>query len=187
MAAVLAMTAGQHLRLCGTIDVQPLLRVLPAWEPLFDAVRWRQETKGSPHADTKTIFLRMPAEITVETVFQSLEAVDLPPMDEPAFRTAVEAVSDLEGAPVARVMIVKLRPGGIILPHVDEGAYAEATDRYHLCVETNPLCHMQVGGEVVRPKAGEVWSFDKRTRHMVANGGTTWRTHLIVDCWRQPA
>lgn len=179
------MTAPEiHFRQVGTVDVGPLADAVTEHAHLFGLLDWREKAPGTPHLDTETIYLRMPSEITIETVFHSLEVADLPAMEVPAFAEAVRRVEAMTGESVARCMIVKLKPGGIITPHIDQGAYAEATHRYHLAVETNPGAWLQIDAEKLSMAPGQVWFFDKHALHMGANDGDSDRIHLIVDTFR---
>jgi quercetin dioxygenase-like cupin family protein len=85
---------------------------------------------------------------------------------------------------VARVMLVELAAGAEIAPHIDQGAYAELTDRWHCALRTNRLCTMHSGGETAHMRPGEVWWFDKHAVHHVENLGAEPRVHLIMDTWR---
>ena len=78
-------------------------------------------------------------------------------------------------------MIVALSPGGVVAQHIDQGGYAEVTDRYHWIIQTNPAAWMQCADERITPKAGEVWFFDKHVMHSCGNGGDQDRVHLIFD------
>jgi hypothetical protein len=176
----------ESLKCIGCIEpLVPLLEALEHHAIEFAAETWRQDTPGSPHFATKALFLRMPpGRATRESIFESLDVIDRPLMGEPAFRDAVAQISALAGLPPARVLFAALRPNGVIPQHIDEGAYAAATHRYHLCASTNPWAAMSVGSTMAQPRPGEVWFFNKHRPHSVCNFGPTWRVHLIVDCWR---
>jgi hypothetical protein len=173
-----------HFQRIGHADIDPLLKLLPTIEHWWKYSTLRQKAEGSPHKDTESIYLRMPKVVDLHTVFESMEVVDWPPMPNEILQQLIYDVSHLAYAVPARVMLVKLHPGGYITPHIDQGKYAEATDRYHLCVTSNARCEMQIGNEVVMACPEEVWWFDKHAEHSVLNGGKTPRIHLIVDCWK---
>lgn len=174
----------RHFDRIGLIDVGPVLKLLPAYEPLWRVSTFRQDTEGTPHKDTQAIFLRMPAVVRLETIFDDLGVIDWPVMIEPIFTDLVNGVARLAYAEPARAMLAKLLPGGVITEHIDQGDYADATDRYHLCITTNPQSEMRIANEVVFAKPEEVWWFDKTAPHSCRNDGDTPRIHLIVDCWR---
>lgn len=171
----------EHFIRIGEIPIDTLARAVRVHAVRFADVVFRQIAPGSPHPDTETIYLRMPPVISRETVFESVDVVDCPMMQEPAFRDAVAAVARLAGGAAARAMIVKLKPGGRIAPHVDEGAYAAATRRFHLPIATNPLAWLESGGERLALPAGTLWWFDKHALHSGGNDGAADRIHLIVD------
>src|SRR5260221_340062 len=116
----------KHFRRIGTIDSVPLAAAVARHASEVGKINWREQPPGTPHPDTETLYLRMPSEITYDTVFNSLECVDLPFMADPAFENAARWVAMLAhghlgigqfaGNTLARVMIVKLKPGGRITP-----------------------------------------------------------------------
>lgn len=174
----------KYLKLIGEIDIQPILESITEYSKLFGLTTVREHTKNSPHHDTQTIFLRMPYNFTPEAFFNDLQVTDYPLMTDDRIYDTVQKIKSLAHADIARAMIVRLSPNGHIDAHIDQGPYAEATDRYHLCITTNDKCAMIVADEMVFAKAGELWFFDKHQKHEVYNDGTTDRLHLIVDCWK---
>lgn len=175
----------QHFSLMGSIDPAPLQSAVTAHARYFGEVNWRETFAGTPHPDTQTLYLRMPPVLNPETLFESMEVVDLPLMTVPNFANAVIAVGRMTGRPVARAMVVKLNPGGKIGAHIDQGSYAEATERWHVPVSTNDKAWLQSDDERVwMMEPGHVWWFDKHSLHLGGNEGATPRIHMIVDTWR---
>src|ERR1700688_848652 len=109
----------QHFTRIGEIAIDAPALAVRTHAARFADIVFRQRAPGSPHPDTETIYLRMPRVITYESLFESLDTVDYPALQEPAFRDAVAAAAALAGGTPARAMIVKLKPGGRIAPHVD--------------------------------------------------------------------
>jgi quercetin dioxygenase-like cupin family protein len=173
-----------NFRLIGKIDIAPLARALSEQRHRFGLIDWREKHPASAHKDTETIYLRMPKEITPETVFQSLNVAACEAMEVPEFAEAISAIEDMTGEPAARCMIVNFKPGGKIDPHIDQGHYAESTHRYHLPIETNDKATLTVGSETISMKPGEVWWFNKHELHSGSNDGQSNRYHLIVDTFR---
>jgi quercetin dioxygenase-like cupin family protein len=171
----------QHFTRIGEIAIDALARAVAFHEARFSDIVFRQTAPFSPHPDTETIYLRMPPLITYDSLFESLDSVDWPMMQETAFREAVAAMAALAGGAPSRAMIVKLKPGGRIAPHVDEGGYAAATRRFHLPIATNPSAWLQSGGERLHLPAGTLWWFDKHALHRGGNDGASERIHLILD------
>ena len=173
----------KYFRNVGSYDPAPVREAVLEHQEAFKEQTWRQDFPGSPHRDSETIFLRMPGIITPDTVFDSLDIKDLPAMLEPRFADACRAIGAVTGKPLARAMLVALRAGGSIVPHVDEGAYAEATERYHLPIVTDPAVLFYCGDECVHMQAGDIWWFNKHEMHFV-QGGAGDRLHLIVDVFK---
>ena len=63
-------------RIATGIDTTLLLEGLRQHPELWDIITARQNTPGSPHTDTKCIFLRGPKELTINSIFHDLESVD---------------------------------------------------------------------------------------------------------------
>lgn len=171
-----------HIRPIGHMDVAPLILAAREDAERFGDLTFRQATPGSPHRDTETIYLRMPPEISFESIFEGMEVVDY--HAHPVFHAAVWALAGLVGAKPARAMVIDLKAGGVITPHIDEGGYALATERWHLPIVTNPSAWLMAGGEKAHLQPGTVYWFDKQAPHEGANEGTTGRIHLVVDTWK---
>lgn len=176
-------------RLAAGLDVAPLLEALCRQSELWSQIVARQLTPGSPHRDTETIFLRWSEKLSVDTVFTDLKAVDYPAFDKlPEARALVtQVLNTIEADALARVILVKLKPGGVITPHSDEGPYADCYERFHLAVTGNPACWFSVAlsahaAEQVCMQPGELWWFNHKREHVYVNSGDTDRIHLIVDC-----
>ena len=86
---------------------------------------------------------------------------------------------------VGRVVIAKLKAGGSIGTHVDEGEYHKDYSRYHLVVDTNPQVTFTCEDETIHMPEGTIWWFNNRVPHSVKNEGDTDRTHIIVDIKKQ--
>lgn len=179
---------GAHIRAIGHLDTFALLASLYERRSEFDTITLRQDTPGSPHRDTRAIFLRGPDEPTVTRWFE-----DVPHVDYPAWRTWPEAeplfTNLLTSLPqpipdVGKVMLVELKPGGALAWHVDEGAYAVQHERYHLALTTNPGAWLLSGGEQAHVPVGALVWFDNHALHSAINVGPTPRIHLIVDIRR---
>lgn len=140
----------------------------------------RQDYPCSAHADTETIVLRGPT--TTEDIFNNFYLADFPQMAElPQVCDFLQPIIEkLPAALLGRVMVVKLKAGGRITPHVDEGAYARFYARFHAVLKSSPDCLFTVGDETVYMAPGEVWWFNHQVTHSVQNGGPD-RTHVIFD------
>lgn len=173
----------EHFRLIGHLDPTAVNSAVREHEAHFEDETWRQSTPGTCHADTRSLYLRMPSEISVHSIFHSLDISDKPLIKLPILQQSLYDVQQLLDRALARVMIVRLKPWGFIKPHTDEGSYADATDRYHWCLTSNPDAFFVSGREMAQMQPGEVWWFDKHVEHAVKNGRSD-RDHMIVDVWK---
>lgn len=161
----------------------------------------RQSYPGSAHHDTETILLRGPEGLlpelaitwTPDQVKQTWQA-DVPHADWPLLETwpSARKVLDAIGSSHAlraggaypqfgKVMIVKLKAGGVVDWHVDEGSYAEAHDRFHVCMVPTPGAWLYSGGQGAILQVGALTFFNNRVLHCAANFAGNPRVHLIVD------
>jgi GNAT superfamily N-acetyltransferase len=171
-------------RLLTDLDVGPMLDALEARPELWGEITARQEAPGSPHHDTESIWLRGPRELTLESVFNDLMAVDYLSMHELAgdvYPLVAPVLRQLGSTALGRVMIVKLKPGGFIDPHEDTGRYAKAFSRFHLVLKSDPGNVFTCDGESVHMQPGELWWFNHRGEHQVRNDSATERIHIIFD------
>ncbi len=175
----------QHFqRLMTDLAVGPLLDSLKAQPTLWDEITVRQEAPGSPHHDTECIWLRGPRDITLDTVFNELRAVDYPSMHELAqavYPLVAPVLRQIGSTQLGRVLIVKLKPGGLIDPHEDTGRYAKAYSRFHLVLKSNFGNTFSCDDETVHMQTGELWWFNHRGQHSLRNDSDSDRIHLIFD------
>ena len=146
---------------------------------LWTKETWRQESKGSAHGDTETIFLRMCRPRTAWAVFNDLQAFYTEHASQ--FKVPLWRIAQLimPAERLGRIMLVKLRAGGQITPHIDQGKYADYYDRMHYVVSGE--CDFTCGDETVHMRQGEAWWFNHRLMHSVVNNGAEDRVHLIID------
>lgn len=173
----LGITGRQNLNnfrlLASGIDVAPLLAELDDNPQLWDEITLRQGYEGSAHRDTKAIFLRWCSDLSVKSAFLSKEAVDYPALAKlPAARPFLKD---------GRALVVNLRAGGRVTPHIDQGLYSEEFMRTHLVLSARPGVLFHSGGETVEMRTGELWWFNHRTTHSVENNSGADRLHLIID------
>ncbi len=166
------------------LPVQPTLDYLDAHPELWDQITERQIFPGSPHHDTKCIFLRWCPGQTMRDVFYQLEAVDYPAAKDlaPAIAPLFDALLDaVPFESIGRVMLVSLKPGGSIDEHFDSGNYAERLDRFHVVLRSDDGNQFTVGGENFHARPGEAFWFNVKASHHVRNDSGRDRVHLIVD------
>ncbi len=177
----------KHFSQVGAVRVQNVLDALSEYSVEFLRETGRQNYPGSAHPDSETIYLRMPRVLTYNTMFNSLEVVNLFLCEVPKFQHLLNDVSRQVGGRMARAMIIKLKAGGKIHPHIDQGIYAESTERYHVPLITNDRAWLKVGGVKSHTPVGEIVYFNKHVLHEGANEGSADRIHLVVDFFRGTA
>ena len=166
------------------LDVQPMLDMLKKNKDMWNDITIRQDYPGSAHADTECIFIRGPLAFTAKDYFNDCSAAPYPAASvfQEAFRPLMEPLMEAIGLEqLGRVLIVKLKPGGHVSEHVDEGKYADMYSRFHIVLTTNEGCVNTTGGEVVHWPVGSAWWFNHKAPHTADNGGDTDRIHIIVD------
>lgn len=171
-------------RLATGLDTAPLLAKLAGNAALWSDITIRQTYPGTAHADTETIFLRGPSSFAPAAVQEGFSALVFPALaalQHEASALIEPLLGQIGAQTLGRVMIVKLKPGGHITPHIDEGAYAERFSRFHIVLQADEGNTFRCGGESLRMGAGEAWYFDHRLEHEVHNDSATDRIHVIVD------
>lgn len=177
------------IRIAHGLPVLPLLKAVEAQPSLWGDITARQDHPLSPHRDTEAIFLRWCAGRDAVSVFTDQHTVEYPAFHQLHRQTwpLLDAIyANVGGLELGRAMIVNLKPGGSITPHADEGAYADRFERFHLPLCSGPDNFFHVDAdegptETVHMRPGELWWFDHKRTHWVANCSAQPRIHLIVD------
>jgi hypothetical protein len=175
-------------RIATDVPTRPLVEALEGKPHLWGEITARQTTPGTPHRDSETIFLRWPKDQSITAAFEELESVDYPALRElpearPLFAEVMKRTNAKE---LGRALIVKLKGQGQVDQHVDEGKYADAFERFHLVLSTGDGAHFFVEKrpywcEVVHMRERELWWFNHKKRHWVANLSDEPRIHMIID------
>lgn len=166
------------------VDGDALLDRIASYPKLWDEVTFRQDFEGSPHKDTQAIIMRGPASLSYQDTMQSIACYDYPIAGVlkdyigPALVPMLNALCITE---LGRVMIVKLKAGGHVTAHIDEGEYADHYARFHVALSTNEHCIQTSGDEGCHFPAGTAWWFDHKKTHTASNYGDTDRIHIIAD------
>lgn len=163
-------------------ECRPALAQIDEKKHLFGTRTLRQKYPGSAHADTETIFLRWAQHDTIESVMGSTSVVDQPEMKElnqtwPIIHRVLTAV---EATELGRVILVKLCPGGQIIPHIDEGVYADKFERFHVVLQARDF-RFWCGDESTLMHSGELWWFNHKKQHSAINASGDDRIDLIID------
>lgn len=183
------------LRIAENCDVMPLLLALHRYDK-SDAI-WKEDTylrdyPQGPFGDTESVILRFPdrsVHATEEALKEHLANFDQHEnLDQPVFKALSEArslifslMARIQGERLGRVMINKIRPGGIIYPHADTPIHANYWDRFHIVLQSMPGNVFRCGTESVGMKVGECWWFNNTLEHEVKNNSADDRIHMIID------
>jgi quercetin dioxygenase-like cupin family protein len=161
------------------VNIGPALAALRAHDFLFTVMTQRQSI--GPHTDTESIFLRWPTVPSLENIMDGFERTDYPALTIEGFARLLREVEGRIGRPAERAMIIRLKPGGKIGEHIDQGLYADCTHRFHVPLVTNPAAWLNSGEETAHLEAGVLYLFNKHVPHSGANDGDSPRVHLVVD------
>ncbi len=177
------LVLGDPLSLVANLREQTKPLIAEGNHALFDECTHRQDFPGSPHHDTKAIFLRWAPHWTPESIFDSTESIDYPGAKQlPAHYALAYRICHMIGATEwGRVMVVKMKPGGRIDQHWDGGAYAHHFDRFHLCLQGDEGNRFTCDGATVAMLPGELWWFNHQLPHSAHNDSPNERIHLIID------
>lgn len=99
---------------------------------------------------------------------------------EPVLATAVCDYGYDRGV-YPRVMLARMRPGGVIHPHIDANPAAKWPHKIHVPLVTNPDVVCFFGGQERHFRCGEAVEVNNLAPHWVRNGGDTDRVHLIFE------
>ena len=91
--------------------------------------------------------------------------------------------STVNGKELGRIMIVKLLPGGRVIPHIDTGMYFQRYHRFHVPITTNSQV-LFIGPSDTKPihmPNGILCQLMNRQLHGVENNSNDDRIHIIVD------
>ena len=166
------------------LDVAASLAEIAAQPEMWKEITLRQSFPGSVHHDTEAIHLRVPTETTPEAILESLQSLDNVPTLQRLPATCALVAGALKAADMrqlGRVMVVNLKAGGAIDPHIDGGAYAAHFDRFHMVLTSADGNIFHCGDESVHMRAGEFWCFNHHIEHHVLNRSSEDRLHIIID------
>ena len=176
-------------RIAQGLNVQPLLDKIATKPSLWDEITIRQDYEGSAHHDTKCIILRGSKTFSQHDVQEDLGSYDYPYIEElmPQVQQLLKpALLEMGIEELGRVMVVELAAGGSIDEHIDEGAYAQHFERFHVVLSSQQGNIFTCGGEQVHMQPGELWWFNHHKPHSVVNHSNAGRIHIIIDAVRVP-
>ncbi len=172
----------QSIRRLGPVDVSALRAAVAA----IPEALWDAENAGKPN--------RFEAlDSTRHIVFRFVDGVDdwrrshdrslwaeWQPLLDPVLAAAVAPYGYARGA-FPRVMLARMRSGGVIRPHRDANPAAKWPHKIHVPLETNDGVTFFTGDTGHHLPIGEAVEVDNMGVHSVTNAGATDRTHLIFE------
>lgn len=170
------------VRHLGRVDVAHLrdaVLALPekVWDEQNESKPNRFETLGS----TRHIVFRF-----LPKFYDWRNSYDLPlwaewrELIEPVLAEATAPYGYARGA-FPRVMLARMRAGGMIAAHRDDSRSAKWPHKIHVCLTTNEDVTFFVAGKFVKIEEGEAVELNNMDVHSVENGGATDRIHLIFE------
>lgn len=165
------------------LDVVPALNAIMRQPDLWNADKLRTTFPDSPHREVDDIWIRFNEITDKHKIIDDCEAINYEAFFLlPQIRGLVFGLmAYVEGERLGRVLITRLKPGGRIYPHADEGAPATYYDRFHIVLNGLPGSIFRIEDEQVRMATGETWWVNNRLEHEVINNSADDRIHLIVD------
>ena len=175
----------RHFRkIADGIDLEPIRAELAAYPQAWLADTSRQ-TKVRCQRETETIHLRAAVKPFPPGVADGNDVHPSRPTGMarhfPATLDWCETFARALGGVLGRVTLVRLCPQGRVYPHVDDGAYYAARDRYHLVIDSRDGSPLVTEDETAVLTEGELWVFDNKRRHEAHNRSDRPRVHLIFD------
>jgi Aspartyl/Asparaginyl beta-hydroxylase len=172
-------------KIAGGIEVADALRQIDNLPHLWGADAERTDAAGSPHAQSRDIWLR----------FRPREELTSPErFSEPhfaAFYPAWRAIPALHpivfdlmrrcrASYLGGIMLTRLPAGAQILPHHDDGWHAAFMNvKVYVILRANDRCFNWCMNDRLVMRPGEAWRFDNHVTHGVDNFGDTERIALI--------
>lgn len=175
-----------------SIDTSDILDELESKEEAWTLDTSRQR-KYKSQQDTETIFLRsvqkpfpanVPPDSGTNQVHPSRETSLA--KDFPEAMKAAAGIASLVDGELGRVMLVKLKPGGRIPAHSDNGDYFRVRHRFQLLLTSNDGVSLACRDEHVTPVSGQLIWCDNKEQYEESNQGTTPTVRLIVDVLPTP-
>lgn len=172
----------QSIRRLGPVDVSALRTAVAS----ISEAMWDAENAGKPNRfealdSTRHIVFRF-----VDGMDDWRRSYDRPlwaewrPVIEPVLAASTAPYGYARGA-FPRVMLARMRPGGVIRPHRDANPAAKWPHKIHVPLETNDGVTFFTGNTGHHLPVGEAAEVDNMGVHSVTNAGATDRVHLIFE------
>lgn len=174
----------------GSISIDNIKKVVEEHKDVFCHPDWR----GQTHNDVKVILL---AYENTELINFALQPKRHPPSQIAEYNVDIKKKIQFElneinelgkkyynydHFVIARALLTKLLPNGVIPPHRDQIAFIlEKGHRIHIPIITNDNVSFSVGDETKNLKEGHVYEINNGRTHSVKNESNEERVHLIID------
>ena len=184
------------LRLASGVNVTPLMLAINRRPELWQDDSFLRLYPQGPFENVDTIFLRFPVQVKGATKKQIelYKANRLPGHDQhesidyPAYAVLHEAraivmnvFAAVGGTRLGRVMINRIKPGGVIFPHDDTPEHCRYYSRHHVVLQSEPGVLFRCGDERTYWETGSVFWFNNALEHEVINNSAVDRIHMILD------
>lgn len=179
-------------RMAAGIDTVPLMNAILRRPELWKEDTYLRDYPQGPFGEVDSILLRFPVKSVKETEaevadhlsrYDQHESIDYPAMS--ALHMARPLIFGLmhsvQGERLGRVMVNRIRPGGVIFPHADTPSHVAYYSRYHIVLQSRPGVMFRCGDEKAYFATGEVFWFNNALEHEVQNLSDDDRIHMIVD------
>lgn len=170
------------LRQLGKVDITDLLgAVLAIPEAVWDAENADKPNKFEALDKTRHIVFRF-----VDSTRDWRGSHDRPlwrewqGLLEPVMAQAVRDYGYARGV-FPRVMLARMEPGGVILPHIDANPAAKWPHKIHVPLTTNAKVGFRLGDAIHHFPVGDAVEVNNLGPHAVRNDGDTDRIHLIFE------
>ncbi len=132
------------------------------------------------HRDTESISLRHGKAKMGEmfrNIHETFDTILYPHF--PSAKKFMDHFIEKYGGECGRIAIVKLHPEKEVVPHIDEGDYYRARDRFHLVI--SGMYQYTVAGETDVFTEGDLFWFDSQKIHQAKSISNQGRISMIFD------
>lgn len=144
----------------------------------------RQQT-FSVHKDTQSIVLKWSKNSDTTS---PVETSPLYSEFEPLILPILNIIQDhfkYEKPIIRKMMLAKLKKGGVISEHIDAAIALRMVHRIHIAITSNDDVHFYIDEEDFHFDVGSIIEFDNTRYHAVYNKGNEDRIHLIIDYYHE--
>jgi len=158
------------------LDVQPFLDELKSNDELWKMV-WNMDNVGGLKKPYGFLPLTMGVQVNGENIKNSEKQQNTPAYWK--FPVMQEWLKSRNATNHARAAFFRLKPGGIVGSHIDDGTYYLTKDRYHFSLQGE--YEYWVNGETHIIKPGTFFWFDNKLPHAARNISDVDRVTFVFD------